>query len=327
MPPAAPVPTTPMMSTTATTDLIGNRYGALPAWARTPYQVGTAPTSYPTPGVNTSIGDPNAGGAHPGSAGAPGPAGRGPALPGGGSALPGGSASGGMGSTPTGLPIGTPGAGPAIIPWKGNVDANGRPVLGNVPVDTTAIAKFRALIGLGQQGSAGGQGAAPQMPRASGSVGGLGGLGGMQANLATLLSPKPAASVPAVGAPAPITSGGPRRESGAVAPVAATAPAAAALAALGLPAAAPAATLPSAAPVPSQRSTQAAAARLLGVAPAPTASAPATGGLGGLGGMTVGPQPARAKPAPKPPAKAPVTPLSSAKPATAAKKPTGKTNR
>jgi hypothetical protein len=58
MPPAQPVATAPMMSTTATTDLTGGAFGALPSWATTPYQVGMAPASYPTPGVNTSVGLP-----------------------------------------------------------------------------------------------------------------------------------------------------------------------------------------------------------------------------------------------------------------------------
>lgn len=54
--PGPPVATAPMMSNTATTDLTGGRFGALPSWATTPYQIGTAPTSYPTPGVNTNLG-------------------------------------------------------------------------------------------------------------------------------------------------------------------------------------------------------------------------------------------------------------------------------
>ena len=40
-----------MMSSTATTDLTGGRFGKLPGWDLKPYQIGTAPTSYPTPGL------------------------------------------------------------------------------------------------------------------------------------------------------------------------------------------------------------------------------------------------------------------------------------
>src|SRR5690242_15055090 len=56
--PGPPVAAAPMISDTATTDLTGGRFGALPSWATTPYQIGAAPTSYPTPGVNTSLGAP-----------------------------------------------------------------------------------------------------------------------------------------------------------------------------------------------------------------------------------------------------------------------------
>jgi hypothetical protein len=51
--PPAPIPvaTAPMMSATATTDLTGGRFGKLPGWDLKPYQIGTAPTSYPTPGL------------------------------------------------------------------------------------------------------------------------------------------------------------------------------------------------------------------------------------------------------------------------------------
>ncbi len=65
-----------LMSKTPTTDLTGGRFGPLPAYATTPYAVGQVPTSYPTPGVDTSAGAP----------------GGSPALPGGGSGLPGGLA-------------------------------------------------------------------------------------------------------------------------------------------------------------------------------------------------------------------------------------------
>ena len=52
LPPAPiPVATAPMMSSTATTDLTGGRFGKLPGWDLKPYQIGTAPTSYPTPGL------------------------------------------------------------------------------------------------------------------------------------------------------------------------------------------------------------------------------------------------------------------------------------
>jgi len=53
--PPAPIPvsTAPMMSTTAATDLTGGRFGKLPGWDLKPYQIGTAPTSYPTPGLTT----------------------------------------------------------------------------------------------------------------------------------------------------------------------------------------------------------------------------------------------------------------------------------
>jgi hypothetical protein len=52
LPPAPPanIPTSPMMSQTASSNLIGSRFGALPGWATTPYQIGTAPTSYPVEG-------------------------------------------------------------------------------------------------------------------------------------------------------------------------------------------------------------------------------------------------------------------------------------
>src|SRR5262249_53384005 len=70
--PAPPVATAPMMSNTATTDLTGGRFGALPSWATTPYQIGTAPTSYPTPGVNTNLGLPGV--ASPNATSAPAPA-------------------------------------------------------------------------------------------------------------------------------------------------------------------------------------------------------------------------------------------------------------
>ena len=63
LPPApVPVTTAPLMSTTATTNLIGSRFGALPSWATTPYKIGDAPTSYPTPGLTTPGQPPTTGG-------------------------------------------------------------------------------------------------------------------------------------------------------------------------------------------------------------------------------------------------------------------------
>lgn len=73
--PPPPIPTTPMMSTTAGTDLTGGRFGALPSWATQSYQVGTAPTSYPTPGVNTA--DTTGMQSQPGGSGMQGQAGNG----------------------------------------------------------------------------------------------------------------------------------------------------------------------------------------------------------------------------------------------------------
>ena len=52
-PPPPPVTTAPMMSAPSA-NLIGSRFGAMPSWATGSYQIGTAPTSYPTPGVNTA---------------------------------------------------------------------------------------------------------------------------------------------------------------------------------------------------------------------------------------------------------------------------------
>jgi len=311
MPPAAPVPTAPMMSTTTTANLTGNRFGSLPAWALTPYQIGTAPISYPTPGVNTSIGDPNAGGAARGPAG------------GVGSAFPGSGASGAPGSMPApGTPAATT-AGIGVNPLNGQVmqatadryapyqlaamqklgitpnpvahqiyenkvaashgatagqlafpvSVQGQPASGTQTPSQVVAAR---LLGLAPAPA--GQGMTPHQA----AVGGLGGLNGMQPQ-ASLLMPKPA------------------------------------------PAAAPIA--------PAQTPTQAAVARLLGIAPAPAASVhPAVGGLGGLGGLPVGtlaPKPVTAAPvvAAKPGSKAATAPLLTAKPAAAAKKPVGKTNR
>ena len=62
MPAAQPFSLVPMMSSTATTDLTGGRFWALPSWATTPYQVGMAPSFYPTPGVNAALGAPGTGG-------------------------------------------------------------------------------------------------------------------------------------------------------------------------------------------------------------------------------------------------------------------------
>jgi hypothetical protein len=70
--PGPPVSTVPLMSTTAATNMTGGRFGAVPSWAETPYQIGTAPTSYPTPGVNTSLGLPGSPGASSTPAGSPG---------------------------------------------------------------------------------------------------------------------------------------------------------------------------------------------------------------------------------------------------------------
>lgn len=52
-PPAPQPPATPslapVMSQNPGGNLIGNAYGNVPAWAQNPYQIGTAPTSYPVP--------------------------------------------------------------------------------------------------------------------------------------------------------------------------------------------------------------------------------------------------------------------------------------
>ncbi len=61
-----------LMSKTPTTDLTGGRFGPLPAYATTPYAVGQVPTSYPTPGVDTSAGSPGCATALPGGSGFPG---------------------------------------------------------------------------------------------------------------------------------------------------------------------------------------------------------------------------------------------------------------
>lgn len=49
---APPVTLAPQMSSTATTNLTGGRFGALPAWDLKPYNIGNAPTSYPVPGID-----------------------------------------------------------------------------------------------------------------------------------------------------------------------------------------------------------------------------------------------------------------------------------
>jgi hypothetical protein len=83
--PPAPVSLTPMMSDTATTDLTGGRFGALPSYATTPYQIGMAPSAYPTPGVNAGIGAPGyAGNPLPGQDGGGGAPGGGGGVSGGG---------------------------------------------------------------------------------------------------------------------------------------------------------------------------------------------------------------------------------------------------
>jgi hypothetical protein len=124
MPPAAqPVTTAPMMSDLATIDLTGARYGALPSWATRQYQIGAAPTSYPTPGVNTGIGWTG------GSSGAS--SGGGPGGLGGTGGLPGGGVPAG-GGTP-GLP------------------SNNGPGTGNINPDlyaNTPLAAMLAKVGL-----------------------------------------------------------------------------------------------------------------------------------------------------------------------------------
>src|SRR5215472_1252973 len=109
MPPAAPIATDPMMSQ-ASPDLTGGRFGALPSWATTPYQIGTAPTSYPTPGVNVNAGLPGGGGGGLGGLG--GGAGGGGGILGGGS----GAGVGGTQFAPN------PGnlVGPGLPPWIAN---------------------------------------------------------------------------------------------------------------------------------------------------------------------------------------------------------------
>lgn len=104
--PAAPPPniaTTPMMSQTASANLIGNRFGAMPGWATQPYQIGTAPTSYPVGGQPfDTTGQPPV---------APPPVMPPPVAPGGGGGQPGGGGGGfGGGGGQLGQP-GQPGQG------------------------------------------------------------------------------------------------------------------------------------------------------------------------------------------------------------------------
>lgn len=49
---APPVTLAPQLSSTATKDLTGGRFGAVPAWDLKPYNIGDAPTSYPVPGID-----------------------------------------------------------------------------------------------------------------------------------------------------------------------------------------------------------------------------------------------------------------------------------
>lgn len=105
MPAPTPPALTPMMSSTATTDLAASRFGALPTWATTPYQIGMAPSSYPTPGVNAALGAPGTGGGTAPGGGGTAPGGGGGVGTVGGGALPSGSGitpSRGSIQTPTG---------------------------------------------------------------------------------------------------------------------------------------------------------------------------------------------------------------------------------
>ncbi len=111
--PPAPIPvaTAPMMSATATTDLTGGRFGKLPGWDLKPYQIGTAPTSYPTPGLTspTVTQPPTGGGGGGGTGGGGGGTGGGVThLPTGGGGGNGGL--GGLGGDPN-HPFGGDGSG------------------------------------------------------------------------------------------------------------------------------------------------------------------------------------------------------------------------
>lgn len=123
MPPAAPVGLTPMMSSTATTDLAASRFGALPAWATTPYQIGMAPSSYPTPGVNAALGAPGAAGGL-GGGGLPGGSGGG--APGGGGVTSIGAPGGPVVRLPTGgVGVTLPGGAIANVGYGNPASAQG----------------------------------------------------------------------------------------------------------------------------------------------------------------------------------------------------------
>jgi hypothetical protein len=103
-----------MMSDTATTDLAAGRFGALPSWATTPYQIGMAPSAYPTPGVNAGIGAPGyAGNPLPGQGGGGG-------LPGGGAGASGGILGGAGSGGPQLAPNAGNLVGPGLPPWVAN---------------------------------------------------------------------------------------------------------------------------------------------------------------------------------------------------------------
>jgi hypothetical protein len=138
--PAAPpanIPTSPMMSDTATANLIGSRFGAMPSWATTPYQVATAPTSYPVSGQ--PFGAPQQ---------SPVPT---PQVPvGGGAPGGGGGAAGGGGAGGGGQPGGGNGAGAISLP--GILGGTGGSLSPRVGSAAQALLDKIHSMGLGLQG-------------------------------------------------------------------------------------------------------------------------------------------------------------------------------
>jgi hypothetical protein len=166
-----------------------SRFGALPSWATTPYQIGTAPTSYPTPGVNTSIGLPGGGGGGLGGLG--------------GGAAGGGTGGGGQGGGyGGGTPVAVPG-GTIVIP-PGTVPSMARPITHLTPgFADMSMPEIAAKYGYNFIPGALAPGLnAQQLQQQRPSfqqqpIGGLGGLGGMPFGMA------PRAPAPPAPAPAP----------------------------------------------------------------------------------------------------------------------------
>lgn len=273
--PGPPVSTTPLMSSTAAIDLTGGRFGSLPGWATAPYQIGTAPTAYPTPGIHTSASPIGGNGLAGGPSGTPGIA---------------------AGASAAGQPAFVPGTDlPVIFPGVNNPPAEG--IGGAGPkgwVQSTAnplISSILAAWGL-PHGLSAQRPAQPQPKQSTGtggpipppaSLGGLGGLGGMPGDpsAATTAALGALLKHPGAAPSAPSFGGGLPRETGAVTPAAAAVPTAAARAALGLPPVAPTPT-PTAAPAPAatskapnQRAPNMMAAALLTSRPAAAARKPA----------------------------------------------------